>query len=94
MVITWALDLSQSPQSKQRKIKKLCDLCGLCEITRKCIQLSKFLMAEIRTNPDFYNTGPVEVVANASPFAKESIFEYKERDLSKIVQLPMIKLWI
>jgi len=51
MIITWALDLSQSPQSTQRKIKKLCDLCGLCEITRKCLQLSKFLMAEIRTNP-------------------------------------------
>jgi len=33
MVITWALDLSQSTQSTQRKIKKLCDLCGLCEIT-------------------------------------------------------------
>jgi len=48
-VITWELDLSQSTQ---RKIKKLCDLCGLCEITRKCLQLSKFLMAEIRTNPE------------------------------------------
>jgi hypothetical protein len=35
MDITWAIDLSQSPQSTQRKIKKLCDLCGLCEITRK-----------------------------------------------------------
>jgi len=45
MVITWALDLSQS---RQRKIKKLCDLC---EIIRKCLQFSKFLMAEIRTNP-------------------------------------------
>jgi len=56
MVITWALDLSQSPQSTQRKIKKLCDLWGLCEITRKCLQLSKFLMAEIRTNPRLSNT--------------------------------------
>jgi hypothetical protein len=45
------IDLSQSSQRPQRKIKKLCDLCGLCEITRKCLQLSKFLMTEIRTNP-------------------------------------------
>jgi len=50
VVITWALDLSQSAQSTQRKIKKLCDLCGLCEITRKCLQLSTFLIPEIRAN--------------------------------------------
>jgi hypothetical protein len=46
------IDLSQSSQSPQRKIKTPCDLCGLCEITRKCLQLSKFLMTEIRTNAD------------------------------------------
>jgi hypothetical protein len=45
-----AADLSQSPQSTPRRIKNLCDLSGLCEITKKCLQLSKFLMAEIRTN--------------------------------------------
>jgi len=53
MVITWAIDLSQSPQSTQRKINNLYDLCGLCEITRKLLQLSKFLMAEIKTDPRF-----------------------------------------
>ena len=38
------------PTEYAEKNKKLCDLFGLCEITRKCLQLSKFLMAEIRTN--------------------------------------------
>jgi PIN domain nuclease of toxin-antitoxin system len=36
---------------RREKLKKLCDLCGLCETTKKCLQLSKFLMVEIRTNP-------------------------------------------
>jgi len=52
MVITWPIRSLTEPQSTQRKIKKLCDLCGLCVITRKCLQLSKSLMAEIRTNPN------------------------------------------
>jgi hypothetical protein len=52
VIACWAIDLSQGPQRLHReKSKKLCDLSGLCEITRKCLQLNKFLMAEIRTNP-------------------------------------------
>ena len=52
MVITWVIrSLTEPTQYAEKNQKKLCDLCGLCEITRKCLQLSRFLMAEIRTNP-------------------------------------------
>jgi hypothetical protein len=51
MVINMAIRSLTEPTEYAEKNQKLCDLCGLCEITRKCLQLSKFLMVGIRTDP-------------------------------------------
>ena len=51
MVITWANRSLTEHTEYAEKNQKLCDLCGLCEITGNCLQLSKFLMAEIEPTP-------------------------------------------